>query len=102
VPDGENFTVEYVETPRPTGPYGSSGCSEMFQSGGHVAILNAIYNACGVRIYSLPATPAKIKAGIDALAKGEEIELPQKYYLGSDFYDRIDDIKANPIAIPGN
>jgi aldehyde oxidoreductase len=100
VPDGENFTVEYVETPRPTGPYGSSGCSEMFQSGGHVAVLNAIYNACGVRIYSLPATPAKVKAGIDALARGEQAEFPQRYYLGADFYDKIDDIRANPVAIP--
>jgi aldehyde oxidoreductase len=100
VPDGDDFTVQYIETPRPTGPYGSSGCSEMYQSGGHVCVLNAIYNACGVRIFSLPATPAKVKAGIDALAKGGKIEPPKRYYLGGDFYDKVDDIKANPVTPP--
>jgi aldehyde oxidoreductase len=30
------------------------------------AVINAIYDACGVRIYNLPATPQKIKAAIAA------------------------------------
>ncbi|MGI6404786.1 MAG: molybdopterin-dependent aldehyde oxidoreductase [Oscillospiraceae bacterium] len=98
IPDGDNFTVEYVTTPRPTGPHGSSGCSEMFQSSGHAAILNAIYNACGVRIYDLPATPEKVKAGLEALEKGE-VAPPLPYYLGGDFYEKIDEIKANPVAV---
>ena len=91
IPDGDNFTVEYVETPRPTGPNGSSGCAEAFQSSGHVAVINAIYNACGARIYTLPATPEKVKAAISNPA-------PQKkYYLGGDFNERMEDIMANPV-----
>lgn len=97
IPDGENLTVEYVVTPRPTGPHGSSGCSEMFQSSGHVAVINAIYNACGVRIYDLPATPEKVKAHLQALEQAK-IQTPQRYYLGGDFYDKIDDIRANPLT----
>jgi aldehyde oxidoreductase len=30
------------------------------------AIINAIYDACGVRIFDLPATPEKIKAALAA------------------------------------
>jgi aldehyde oxidoreductase len=33
------------------------------------SITNAIYNACGVRINHLPATPDKIKKGLAALKK---------------------------------
>ncbi|MGI6731837.1 MAG: molybdopterin-dependent aldehyde oxidoreductase [Anaerovoracaceae bacterium] len=79
------------------GPFGSSGASEAFQSSAHVAVLNAINNACGVRIYELPATPEKVKAGLDILAKGGKIEPPKKYFLGSDMYEEIEKIKANPV-----
>ena len=48
-----------VENPRKDGPWGSSGASEAFQSSGHMAVINAINNACGVRIYELPAKPKK-------------------------------------------
>ena len=30
------------------------------------AVTNAIYNACGARIYNLPATPEKVKAALKA------------------------------------
>ncbi len=80
------------------GPFGSSGASEAFQSSDHVAVINAINNACGVRIYELPAAPEKIKAGLDTLAAGGKIEPPKKYYLGSDFYDEMEKIKANPLS----
>lgn len=97
VPDGDKFTVTYLETPRPRGPQGSSGCSEGFQSSDHMAIINAIYNACGVRIFELPATPEKVKAGIDALARGEKIE-SKHYYLGDNFYDALDEMLENPVV----
>jgi len=95
VPD--DFNIIYLETPRKLGPHGSSGCSECFQSSGHMAVINAINNACGVRVYALPATPDKIKAGLEKKAKGEDLT-PPAYYLGSDFEDELDDIRANPIA----
>ena len=87
----------YHCTPRDNGPWGSSGASEAFQSGGHMAVINAIANACGVRIYELPALPAKVKAGIDILAKGGKIEPPKKYFLGSDLHEELENIKANPL-----
>lgn len=79
------------------GPFGSSGASEAFQSSDHVAVINAINNACGVRIYELPAYPAKVKAGLDILAAGGKVEPPKKYFLGSDFHDELEKLKANPM-----
>ncbi len=87
VPD--DFSVVFNQDPREEGPQHSVGCAESFQSSGHVAVLNAIYNAVGVRIYSLPALPAKVKAGIEAKAAGREI-LPEKFDLGCDLYERIE------------
>ncbi len=98
VPDGDDFTVEYNISPRNTNPFGSGGCSEVFQSSDHVAILNGIYNAVGVRITDIPALPEKVKAGIDALAAGKEVE-NLKYNLGKDLFEKLDFAKANPVEI---
>lgn len=95
IPDEIN--VIHYERPDEVGPFGSSGASEAFQSSGHVAVLNAINNACGVRIHEVPATPAKIKAGLDAIAAGKKPEEPKKYFLGSDLYEELENIKANPV-----
>ncbi|NLO47714.1 MAG: molybdopterin-dependent oxidoreductase [Clostridiales bacterium] len=94
IPDDINLI--FVENPRATGPHGSCGCSECYQSSGHMAVINAINNACGVRVYSLPATPDKIKAGLEAKSRGEDLT-PPKYFLGSDFEDELEYIKANPL-----
>jgi aldehyde oxidoreductase len=94
IPDDIN--VVFLETPRPAGPHGSCGCSEVFQSSNHMAVINAINNACGVRIYSLPATPEKVKAGWEAKQRGEDLT-PAKYYLGTDFEEELEMIKANPL-----
>ncbi|MBR6312966.1 MAG: xanthine dehydrogenase family protein, partial [Oscillospiraceae bacterium] len=94
IPD--DFNVLFLETPRPRGPQGSSGCSECFQSSGHMAVINAINNACGVRVYALPATPDKVKAGWEKLQKGEDLT-PEPYFLGSELDDELELIKANPI-----
>lgn len=83
------------------GPFGSSGASEAFQASGHVAVLNAINNACGVRIYEMPASKEKVKAGLDVLANGGKINPPKKYFLGSDLYDELENIKANPVPYGG-
>lgn len=97
IPD--NFNLIHVCTPRATNPYGSSGASEAFQSGGHMSVINAIYDATGVRIHELPAYPEKIKAGLDALAKGEpDPNIPKKYFLGSDFHEEMDYIRNNPMT----
>lgn len=100
VPDVIN--VIHYERPDEIGPFGSSGASEAFQSAGHVAVLNAISNACGVRIYEMPATKEKVKAGLDIIAAGGKVEPPKKYFLGSDLYDELENIKANPVKFGGD
>ena len=86
IPD--DIKVEFVENPREHGPHGSAGCSELFQSGGHMAVVNAIRDAVGVRIYELPASAEHVKAAMEAKAAGKELK-PDKYYLGPDMFDYI-------------
>lgn len=66
IPD--DIEILYHVTPRQNGPYGAAGVGEGPLTAPHPAILNAIYNACGVRILAVPALPEKIKAGLNALA----------------------------------
>ena len=94
IPD--DFQLLFIENPRPNGPHGSSGCAEVYQCSNHMAVINAIRDACGVRIYDLPARPEKIKAGWEALQRGEALT-PPKYFLGSDFEDELEAIRENPI-----
>jgi CO/xanthine dehydrogenase Mo-binding subunit len=49
-----------VETNDPNGPFGAKGASECPLSPTAGAIANAIHDAVGVRITSLPITPEKI------------------------------------------
>jgi aldehyde oxidoreductase len=94
IPD--KYEIIFLDNPRKVGPFGSSGCAETFQSSGHVSVINAIYNAVGARIYELPARPEKVKAAMDAKARGEELK-PRKYFLGGDLYDELEEIIANPV-----
>ena len=91
----DDIDLIWHETYREHGPHGSAGCSEAFQCSGHVAILNAINNAVGVRVFDVPATPAKVKGLMEAKVQGKEYK-PEKYYLGPDFYEDMDDIEKNP------
>lgn len=57
VPTSLNATtvrVEIVEDPFPEGPYGAKGISEIATVPSTPAILNAVHNATGVRIYEIP------------------------------------------------
>jgi CO/xanthine dehydrogenase Mo-binding subunit len=49
-----------IEEPHPTGPYGAKGVGEHTNNTTPAAILNAIYDAIGVRINEMPATPERI------------------------------------------
>jgi aldehyde oxidoreductase len=62
------FDVDLIirETPRLKGPLGATGVGEMTMVPTAPAVINAIYDASGVRIYNLPATPEKIKAALAA------------------------------------
>jgi aldehyde oxidoreductase len=65
IPDA--FDIVYVETPREHGPFGAAGVGELPLTSPHVAVVNAIYNATGVRIRKLPALPEKVLAGLKEL-----------------------------------
>jgi aldehyde oxidoreductase len=65
IPD--DFKIIYVETPREHGPFGAAGVGELPLTSSHVAVVNAIYSATGVRIRNLPALPEKVLAGLQAL-----------------------------------
>ena len=64
IPD--DMELIYVETPREHGPHGASGSGELPLTCPHAAVINAIHNACGVRITKLPALPEKVLAGLQA------------------------------------
>ena len=55
-----------VEDPDAHGPYGAKGLGEHVLIPTAPAILNAIYDAVGVRITKVPATPARVRAAIKA------------------------------------
>lgn len=52
--------VDFVEQAEKNGPFGAKGMAEPTQLPTAPAIINAIYDAVGVRIYDLPATPEKV------------------------------------------
>ena len=94
----DDIELVNLEGPRKNpAPFGSVGCCEGFQSAGHMAIINSIYNACGVRIFDLPAKPAKVKAALDAIKAGKPLE-NKKYYLGPDMFGILEDAIENPVS----
>jgi CO/xanthine dehydrogenase Mo-binding subunit len=60
-----------VDSYEPNGPYGAKGASEAPISPTAGAIANAVYDAVGVRITSLPITPQKILDALGVRAKAE-------------------------------
>ncbi len=52
--------LKFYENPDPIGPYGAKGCGEMVAGTQSPAIVNAIYDAVGVVVESLPVTPEKL------------------------------------------
>ncbi len=64
--DMPDIEVNIVKSYDVTGPFGAKGVGEPTAVPTAAAILNAIHNAVGVRITSLPATAEKILAAIKA------------------------------------
>ncbi|MGO4332296.1 xanthine dehydrogenase family protein molybdopterin-binding subunit [Cupriavidus sp. 2TAF22] len=63
--------TEVVESNDPNGPYGAKGASETAILPGAAAIANAVCDAVGVRIRSLPITPEKVLAALRARRQEE-------------------------------
>jgi aldehyde oxidoreductase len=61
-----------IEDSSPDGPFGAKGIGEQALIPTAPAILNALYDAAGIRIYKLPATPDKVRAAL--LAKNEHLQ----------------------------
>jgi CO/xanthine dehydrogenase Mo-binding subunit len=64
--DVPKVTSVIVEDPDPIGPLGVKGIGEPAMVPTIPAIMNAIYDAVGVRITSLPATPERVRAALRA------------------------------------
>ncbi|EON19062.1 4-hydroxybenzoyl-CoA reductase molybdopterin-binding subunit A [Cupriavidus sp. GA3-3] len=65
--------TDVVESNDPNGPYGAKGASETAILPGAAAIANAVFDAVGVRIQSLPITPEKVLAGLRELKQKEAV-----------------------------
>jgi CO/xanthine dehydrogenase Mo-binding subunit len=63
-PELESLIIESLD---PEGPYGAKEAGEGPLHSSIPAIANAIFDACGVRVESMPFTPEKILRGLDAL-----------------------------------
>jgi len=63
------LTSEFADSYEPTGPFGAKSVGEIGIDTPPAVICNAIYNATGVRIHSLPITPEKILKGLKELHK---------------------------------
>jgi aldehyde oxidoreductase len=63
------ITMHLVEDADPLGPFGAKGVGEPALIPTAPAILNAIYDAVGVRITDIPATPARIRAALMAVRR---------------------------------
>ena len=56
----QHSEISFYENYDPNGPCGAKGCGEMVMDTQSPAIVNAIYDAVGVVVESLPATPDKV------------------------------------------
>ena len=61
MPEMETILVQTVE---PSGPFGAKAVAEIPKDGVAPAVANAIYNATGVRLRSLPFTPERVWAAL--------------------------------------
>lgn len=62
--DTPDICASIIEDPDPNGPYGAKEAGEGPLHGAIPAIANAIYDAVGIRLFSLPFSPQKILAAL--------------------------------------
>ena len=64
--DGPPIEVRIVECPDPTGPFGAKGAGEPSIMLPAPAVINAVFDAVGVSMTTLPITPERVLAALDA------------------------------------
>ncbi len=64
--DMPEIITKFVSTNEPTGPFGAKAAAEIPVNGPAPAVINAIYNACGVRIRKLPVAPEELLRELSA------------------------------------
>jgi CO/xanthine dehydrogenase Mo-binding subunit len=74
--DMPEIAVDIVQGFDPTGPFGAKGVGEPTAVPTAAAILNAIHDAVGVRVTSLPATAEKVLTAIKAKRAAEVKQIP--------------------------
>jgi CO/xanthine dehydrogenase Mo-binding subunit len=74
--DMPEIDVDIVDNYDPTGPFGAKGVGEPCLVPTAAAIVNAIYDAVGARITSLPATSEKVRAAIKAKRAAGQKQIP--------------------------
>jgi CO/xanthine dehydrogenase FAD-binding subunit len=62
----------YVEVYDPEGPFGAKAAGEISANSGAPAVFNAIYDAVGVRLVDMPASPEKILWALQQKAQAEQ------------------------------
>jgi CO/xanthine dehydrogenase Mo-binding subunit len=68
--DSPTQTSVILERPADNGPFGAKGIGEMTANAPIPAIVNAIFDAVGVRLTTMPFTPERVLRGLDELAHG--------------------------------
>jgi xanthine dehydrogenase molybdenum-binding subunit len=74
--DMPEIQVAFIESADPLGPFGAKGVAEDAVCPTAPALVNAIYNAVGVRIKELPATAERVLAALQE-QKREEVSIGQ-------------------------
>jgi len=74
--DMPEIDVDIVPNYDPTGPFGAKGVGEPTSVPTAAAIANAIYDAVGVRITSLPATSEKVLMALREKQREEQKQIP--------------------------
>jgi CO/xanthine dehydrogenase Mo-binding subunit len=69
IPEVHAFIVEKQDS---NGPFGAKAAGEITLNGVAPAIINAIYDAVGVRIFDIPATPDKVLKAIKEKEKNQK------------------------------
>jgi CO/xanthine dehydrogenase Mo-binding subunit len=61
-----------VEVPSLSGPFGAKGVGEPPVIPGAAALANAVRDACGARVTTLPLTPERVRAALAASDQGTD------------------------------